>query len=131
MSGPKSPLPEERGPTFAPTTHWCARHLEPFRETWGESAAWAAATIALFNECVRRREILQACGWRPETDEQPEVAADSRMLDRVLREYAPLCCFLGDEVTGKWTRLALGPMDEFKAAHAELRARTAESEDSE
>lgn len=118
----KSPLPEDQGPTFDPRTHWCMRHLEPFRKTWGKNAAWAMATLALLDEMVRESEILRACGWQPATDDQEERPADTRMLDRVLREFSPMCCYCGDEKTAKWTRLALGPIDKFIAEHNELRA---------
>ena len=33
----KSPLPEAQGPTFEPRTHWCPRHLEPFRAAWRDN----------------------------------------------------------------------------------------------
>lgn len=104
----KSPLPEEQGPTFEPSTHWCARHLEPFRRNWPHG--WAVAMMAIFEECVRRDDIVAAAGARVE------------MLDRVLREFSPLCCLVGDETTAKWTRLALGPPEPMKAALDELRA---------
>ena len=67
--------------------------------------------MALFEECVRREDILAAAGG--------QVA----MLDRVLREYAPLCCLVGNETTARWTALALGPLEEFRAALEKLRAR--------
>lgn len=110
-----SPLPEDKGPTFEPRTHWCPKHLEPFRATWGKNAAWALATLALFEECIRRQEIINAAGNQ------------TSMLDRVLREYSPLCCYLGDETTAHWTELALGPEDAWKEAFAELRQREAEA----
>lgn len=94
-------LPETEGPTFSPTSHWCPRHLEPFRDRW--PAGWAFAMGALFEEAVRREEIQRAAGYDPEKG----TPADTKMLDRVLREYAPLCCYLGDETAEKWTRLAL------------------------
>jgi hypothetical protein len=122
----KSPLPDDKGPTFDPSTHWCLRHLEPFRETWGQSASWVFATIALFDEMVRRREVLEAAGYRQATETQPERLADTRMLDRVMREFSPLCCYLGDEITKKWTDLALGPLEEFKTAHEEFKSREPE-----
>lgn len=110
----KSPLPEQDGPTFDPTTHWCPRHLEPFRKRWPQG--WPLAMLALFDEAVRNDEIMAACGHDPEKG----TLADTRMLDRVMREYAPLCCFLGDDITAKWTRLSLGPLDAFKAARDAL-----------
>lgn len=103
----KSPLPEEEGPTFEPGVHWCPRHLQPLRTTWPRG--WALAMLGLFQVCVRRQDIIDAAG------------ADTRMLDRVLREYAPLCCLVGDEETAKWTRLALGPIDDYKAAIDEIK----------
>lgn len=106
-----SPLPEEQGPTLDPRTHWCANHLEPFRPTWGQSMAWVLATLGMIQEIVRRPEIIHAAG------------GDARMLDRVLREFAPLCCYLGDETTDRWTQLALGPLEEWKKAHEEIKAR--------
>jgi hypothetical protein len=102
----KSPLPEEQGPTFEPTIHWCARHLEPFRAEW--PVGWPLAMMGLFQESVRNLEIIDAAGGQTE------------MLDRVLREFSPLCCFLGDEITAKWTRLSQGSLDEFRAALAAL-----------
>lgn len=104
----RSPLPEEQGPTFDPKTHFCERHLEPFRETWG-GIDWLKAMLGIFQVCVRRKDIQDAAGARIE------------MLDRVLREYAPLCCLVGDDETAKWTRLAFGPADEYRAAIEELK----------
>lgn len=103
----RSPLPEDQGPTFEPAVHWCERHLEPFVATWPRG--WGTAMMGLFQECVRNREIIDAAGGQTE------------MLDRVLREFSPLCCFLGDEITAKWTRLGLGPIEEFKTAVEELK----------
>lgn len=126
METGKSPLPEESGPTFDPSTHWCAKHLEPFRETWGQSADWVMATIGLFTEMTRREEILRACGWRPATETEPEQQADSQMLDRVMREFSPMCCYLGDEVTKRWVDLALRGGDVYKDALKELQTRPIE-----
>jgi hypothetical protein len=108
-----SPLPEQDGPTFNPTTHWCDRHREPFRERWPEG--WGLAMMAVFEECVLRPDIIAAC-TSPGADE-----ADPRMLHRVLLEHSPLCCLVGDDTTAKWTRLSLGPLEDFQAALDELR----------
>jgi hypothetical protein len=104
--------PEDRatlGLTFSPG-HWCAKHLEPFRETWEKSAAWIMATMGLFEEMVRRDDIIAAAG------------GDTEMLDRVLREFSPMCCHVGDETTARWTALALGPVEDYKAALDEIRS---------
>jgi hypothetical protein len=123
-----SPLPEEAGPTFDPRTHWCPRHLAPFRDSW-PTGRWVFATLGLMQEMLHRREILTACGWEPATADREERRADVRMLDRVLREYAPLCCYVGDEVSERWTGLALGPIEEYRAAHDALAALPAPIED--
>lgn len=75
--------------------HWCARHLEPFRSRWPAGAA--TAMLLLFNASVAREEIVRHAGGR----------ADS--LDAVLREFSPLCCFLGDAVMQDLTTKALDP----------------------
>lgn len=93
-------LPEDKGPTFEPTTHWCPKHLEPFRENW--PSGWALATMGIFEVCLRRDDIIEAAGH------------DTRMLDRVLREFSPLCCLVGNEETAKWTALSLGPLETYR-----------------
>lgn len=104
----KSPLPEEKGPTFEPSTHWCQRHLQPFRERW--PVGWGLAMMALFQVAVRREDVQAAAGY----NEAKGTQADTKMLDRVMREFAPICCLVGDEETARWTNLALGPFEDYK-----------------
>jgi hypothetical protein len=112
---PKPPFPEGApGLVFSPTSHWCPRHLEPFREDWGKNVDWILATMGLLEECIRRPEIVRAAG------------RDIAMLNRVLVEYAPLCCYLGDETTDRWVQLSLGPLDDYTHALEAIRARSAE-----
>lgn len=110
----RSPLPEDQGPTFDPRTHWCERHLMPFKDRWPEG--WGLAMLALFQECIGRKDIQSACTSPGESE------ADARMLDRVLLEFSPLCCLVGDETTAKWTALSLGPMEGFQKELAALKA---------
>lgn len=95
-----------------PRAHWCPRHLEPFRAAWPKG--YLLASMALFEESVRRPEIAEAAG------------GDTAMLDRVLREFGPLCCLIGDEGVARWTELTLAddlaPMQE---AFERLRGATA------
>jgi len=53
------------------------------------------ATLALLEEALRRDDVQQALG------------GDDAMLERVLLVYSPLCCLVGDEITARWTALAL------------------------
>jgi hypothetical protein len=53
------------------------------------------AMLGLFNAAAHDDEIAETCG------------SDVAMLDSVLQMYAPLCCYVGDEVMAKVTGLAL------------------------
>lgn len=108
---PESPFPDGACLTLSPTAHWCPIHLEPFRKDWGKNADWIFASMGLLEECFRRPEIIEAAG------------ADVAMLDRVLREYAPLCCYVGDEITDRWVQLSLGPRDDYQKAIAVIRGK--------
>lgn len=68
---------------------WCARHLAPFRQGWPAGAA--VAMVRLFGIAVADERIIAAC---------PTLEggkADANALTPVLREFGPICCFLGDE----------------------------------
>jgi len=79
--------------TIEPRSFWCSRHLEPFRPHW--PVGYLPATLALLSRALQLPAIVEAAG------------GDSRMVDRVMREYGPVCCLLGDEVVGDVTRRAL------------------------
>lgn len=69
--------------------HWCARHLEPFRARWPEGAG--VAMVKLFELAVADDRLI---------DRAPKDAdgkAKTSSIDALLREHAPLCCWLGDE----------------------------------
>lgn len=83
-----------------PRVHWCARHLEPFRAEWPRG--YLVASSALVQEAARREDVLSACGY-----DGSAGSANFGLLDRVLREFGPLCCLVGDETAAKWTALAL------------------------
>lgn len=98
-----------------PRVHWCARHLEPFRAEWPRG--YVLASAALVEEAVRQQEVLAACGY-----DGSEGSGNPELLDRVLREFGPLCCLVGDEKAAKWTQLALaGDTYSFAVALDELR----------
>lgn len=102
--------------TIDPRTHWCPRHLEPFRAEWPRG--YLPASLALLDEAVRREDVARAAGWTPEGGR-----ADPARLSAVLAEYGPLCCLVGDETAEKWTALALaGDMPAFATALDRLRS---------
>lgn len=68
-----------------PTSVWCQSHLEPFCAEW--PTGYLPATMCLVNLALQREDVQQAAGL------------DVAMLDRVLREFGPLCCLLDDEDT--------------------------------
>lgn len=111
---PRSPLPENEGPTFD-FSHWCERHLQPFApkvpgsQSWSQTE-WVLATLGIFQVAVRLPQIQAAATL------EPGGLAEVSMLDRVLREFSPLCCLVGDEETKKWTDLAFAPVGEHKKA---------------
>lgn len=112
----KSPLPENLGPTFEPGVHLCRQHLEPFRAGWDERPThWVLLMIGLFWECTCRQDFWDMCGGSPE------------MFQRVLLELSPVCCWLGDDITKKWTDIAFSDdKDAHKAERDRLFALTAE-----
>lgn len=85
--------------TLSWTAVFCARHSEPFRAEWPKGAG--LAQLGIFNAATRDERITEACGIGP------DGKADGMQLNRVLAEFGPLCCFLGDVVTGEVTALAL------------------------
>lgn len=95
------------------TVHWCPRHLEPFRAQWPLGAG--VAMLRLFEAAVADERIIAAAPQRADGT----AAADA--LDPVLREFSPLCCFLGDEATDRIVEQAL-------AESAELRERARRGE---
>lgn len=70
------------------TVHWCARHLEPFREGWPSGAG--VAMLRLFEAAINDERIIAAA------PKNAEGLAKTESLDAVLREHSPLCCFVGD-----------------------------------
>lgn len=74
---------------FSFTTHWCARHLEPFRAEWPKGAA--VALKGLLDVALTMPAVTDACGTTP------DGKADASNLDEVLRRFAPLCCFITKE----------------------------------
>lgn len=87
------------GVILDPASVWCDRHREAFRATWPRGIL--PATLALFEVAVRDERVIEAC--RLGTDE----LASADMLARVIAEFSPLCCLLGDLEARRWTRLAL------------------------
>lgn len=76
--------------TLSFTTHWCGAHLAPYRERWPHGAG--RAIMLLFEKSIEHKDIQAACGA------VDGHQADTNLLERVLREFSPLCCLLGDEV---------------------------------
>jgi len=70
-------------------THWCTKHLEPFREGWPAGAE--RAMMALFEAAVYNDDIMAAM---PKTT---DGKAKTEALNAVLLEHAPLCCFVGED----------------------------------
>ena len=100
--------------TIDPHVHWCARHLEPFRERWPQG--YTRASLVLVELAIRRPDVVAACTLGDDEE------ASAEMLDRVLREFGPLCCLLGDEVVERWTTLALDPdLDRFRLAYIAMK----------
>lgn len=81
------------GITIEPTAAFCPRHLDPFRATWPNG--YLSAAMCLVYQALQRPEIDAAAG------------NDTAMLDRVLREFGPLCCLIGDDTTAAITAGAL------------------------
>jgi hypothetical protein len=70
-------------------SHWCARHLEPFRARWPLGAGVAMAKLA---ELAMADERIIAAAPK-----DSEGKAMTKALDALLREHSPLCCFVGEE----------------------------------
>jgi hypothetical protein len=80
--------------TVEPRAAWCERHLvAPFRRRWPKG--YVTATLVLVQQALCDDEIQAAASG--------EVA----MLDRVLREFGPLCCRLERDVLTEIIRGAL------------------------
>lgn len=69
--------------------HWCAKHLEPFRDGWPSGAG--VAMMRLLEAALDDERIVGAA------PKDVEGKAKTESLDAVLREFSPLCCFVGDE----------------------------------
>jgi hypothetical protein len=96
-----------------PQTHWCERHLKPFRQRWPDG--YLPASLRILDHVVERDDITRACG----RDEATGVLADVARLPAVLREFSPLCCLIGDEEAERITRLALeDPAALYREIHA-------------
>jgi hypothetical protein len=85
--------------TLTFTEMFCSIHGEPFREQWPKGVA--LAQLGMFNAALRDDRIIEACG----RDENGK--GDGRQLNRVLREFGPMCCFLEPETVANVTMLAL------------------------
>lgn len=70
-------------------THWCGRHLEPFRTRWPVGAG--VGMVKLFEAAVADPRIIAAC------PKDADGQAKTSSLDAVLREHSPLCCFVSDQ----------------------------------
>jgi hypothetical protein len=64
-------------------THWCPRHLRPYKAGWPSGAP--AAMLMLF-QAFAEDERAQAM-----------AGGDSMKIAAVALECSPLCCFVGDE----------------------------------
>lgn len=81
------------GITIEPLAFWCQRHLEPFRPVW--PLGYLPATLWLLYQSLLRDDIQEAASGQTE------------LLDRVVREFGPICCLLGDDLVEEATRRAL------------------------
>jgi len=92
-----------------PTVHWCAAHLESFREGWPKG--YVPASILVFNACTRLERVWTLCG------------NDAGRLNDVLTELAPLCCLIDEgllsRIIGASLRFADDPV-EWRAIRDEL-----------
>ena len=80
------------------TTHWCPRHLEPFRARWPRGAG--VAMLELFGAWVADPRVAEMA---------PITAGgkrDAGALDAIALETSPLCCFVGDEAMAALYRRA-------------------------
>lgn len=69
-------------------THWCPRHLEPFRANWPAGAGLAMVRLA--GLAFEHPDIVAAA--TKDSDGKAKVES----LNAVLREFSPLCCLVGD-----------------------------------
>lgn len=65
------------------STHWCPRHLEPFRAGWPAKAG--LAMVMLFEAFTADERVGKLTG------------GDAMRLAAVALEWSPLCCFVGDD----------------------------------
>lgn len=70
-------------------SHWCARHLEPFRARWPLGAG--VAMVRLAEAAMADERIIAAA------PKDAEGKAMTAALDALLLEHSPLCCFVGEE----------------------------------
>lgn len=81
--------------------HWCARHLLPFKKDWPAGAP--TAMIRLFQAVVEDPRFQRACG----RDDGSGAVGQVSRINPLLSEFAPLCCFVGDEIMAAITTDAL------------------------
>lgn len=88
-----------------PVKQWCEKHWAPIGEgsMKGELNGMYCA-IKLMEVFVRNETILRKLGWNPETGEKAD--ANPAIMNAIMAEHSPLCCFLGDEVINKIMTLA-------------------------
>ena len=66
---------------------WCLPHLEFLRAEWPRGAG--AAMLLLFQAAAADERVVASCG------------GDVAKLTDGLKHFAPVCCFLGDEVVDR------------------------------
>lgn len=67
----------------------CARHREPLRAEWPRGAV--RLMVALFQAFATDPRIIAAA------PKDAEGQADAEAIPRLILEFGPLCCFVGDE----------------------------------
>lgn len=74
--------------TLEPRAVWCAEHIEPFRARW--PAGYLPAVMCLVHQALNHDEEIAAA-----------AGGEVELLDRVLREYGPLCCRLDPDMLAR------------------------------
>jgi hypothetical protein len=69
---------------------WCEKHWQPYQEG---NLNGLAATMLMMQSLVEDERFQRTCGRNPETGELAKV----ELLNEVLEQISPACCFLGDE----------------------------------
>lgn len=94
---------------ITPTEMLCTAHMEPFRVRWPEGIV--IAQLMMFTRATERGDVAEAAG------------GDSHQLNRVIREFSPICCLLGDDAMAEVYAFSLDGGFEQAAAIMQLRWR--------